>query len=71
MINNIINNIPKHKHNTDTMTREQLEDELRNTILFLFECITGYSGIDDPDWIELICNEVGFTDEDYRKIMRI
>lgn len=47
-----------------------LEIKLYNAIILLFdENITEYNGLDDEEFIEKVCSEVGMTEEEYRKLM--
>ena len=49
---------------------KNLEAKLYNAIILLFdENITEYNGLDDEEFIEKVCNEVGMTEKEYRKLM--
>ena len=45
---------------------------LRNAIITWFdECYESYKGLDDPEWIKHVCDEINITKNDYHKIMNI
>ena len=49
---------------------KNLEVKLYNAIILLFdENITEYNGLDDEEFIEKVCSEVGMTEKEYRKLM--
>ena len=49
---------------------KKLEIKLYNAIILLFdENITEYNGLDDEEFIEKVCSEVGMTEKEYRKLM--
>ena len=48
----------------------KMEKMLYNAIILLFdENITEYNGLDDEEFIEKVCSEVGMTEKEYRKLM--
>lgn len=48
----------------------KMEAMLYNAIILLFdENITEYNGLDDEEFIEKVCSEVGMTEKEYRKLM--
>ena len=50
--------------------KKELENMLYNAIILLFdENITEYNGLDDEEFIDKICSEVGMTEKEYRKLM--
>jgi hypothetical protein len=50
--------------------KKEMENMLYNAIILLFdENITEYNGLDDEEFIEKVCNEVGMTEKEYRKLM--
>lgn len=47
-----------------------MENLLYNAIIKWFDdAFTDWGSIDDPDWIEYVCNEIGITKEEYKRIM--
>ena len=49
---------------------KKMEKMLYNAIILLFdENITEYNGLDDEEFIDKICSEVGMTEKEYRKLM--
>lgn len=45
---------------------------LFDAILCWFEeSFEDWGSIDDPDWIEHVCEGIGITEEEYRKIMEL
>lgn len=43
---------------------------LYNAIIKWFDdALTDWGSIDDPDWIEYVCNEIGITETEYKRIM--
>ena len=52
------------------MEKKEMENMLYNAIILLFdENITEYNGLDDKEFIEKVCSEVGMTEKEYRKLM--
>ena len=50
--------------------KKEMENMLYNAIILLFdENITEYNGLDDEEFIDKICSEVGMTEKEYRKLM--
>lgn len=48
----------------------KMEKMLYNAIILLFdENITEYNGLDDEEFIEKVCSEVGMTKEEYKKLI--
>ena len=51
---------------------ENLKVKLYNAILTIFdESFTEYSGLDDEEFMEKICQSVGMTEIEYKKLMLI
>ena len=49
-----------------------MEDVLYNTIIKWFDdALTDWGSIDDPDWIDYVCNEIGITETEYKRIMKL
>ena len=45
---------------------------LYNAILCWFEeALEDWGDIDNPDWIEHVCNEIDITEEEYKRIMNL
>lgn len=45
---------------------------LYNAIIKWFDdALTDWGSINDPDWIEYVCEEIGITPEEYARIMKI
>lgn len=40
-------------------------------ICWFEEAFEDWGSIDDPDWIEHVCEGIGITEEEYRKIMEL
>lgn len=50
--------------------KKEMEKMLYNAIILLFdENITEYNGLDDEEFIDKVCSEVGMTEKEYRKLM--
>ena len=48
----------------------KMEIMLFNAIILLFdENITEYKGIDDEEFINKVCSEIGMTEDEYKKLM--
>ena len=48
----------------------KMEKMLYNAIILLFdENINEYNGLDDEEFIDKICSEIGMTEEEYRKLV--
>ena len=46
------------------------ENIINNAItVWLSEAIDDWESLDNPEWIEHVCNETGLTEEDYRRII--
>ena len=52
--------------------KKEIEKMLYNAIILLFdENITEYNGLDDEEFIEFVCDEVGMSKEEYKTLMKI
>lgn len=50
----------------------KMETMLYNAIILLFDVnITEYNGLDDEEFIEFVCDEVGMSKEEYKTLMKI
>ena len=55
-----------------TNNNTKLETLLYNAIITLLDFnITEYNGIDDEEFIEFVCDEVGMSEEEYKTLMKI
>lgn len=51
---------------------ESLKAKLYNAILTIFdESFTEYKGLDDEEFIEMVCQSVGMTEPEYKELMLI
>ena len=49
-----------------------METALYNAIIKWFDdSLEDWSGIDSPEWIDYVCNEIGITEEEYKRIMEL
>ena len=49
-----------------------MEVLLYNAIIKWFEdAFTDWEDIDNPDWIDYVCDEIGITEEEYKRIMQL
>ena len=50
---------------------KNMEVLLYNAILCWFEeNLEDWESTDNPDWIEHVCDEIGITEEEYKRIMK-
>ena len=57
---------------TKTTNTTRFENLLYNAIICLLDFnITDYNGLDDKEFIEFVCDEVGLSEKEYKRIMKI
>lgn len=57
---------------TKTTNTTRFENLLYNAIICLLDFnITEYNGLDDEEFIEFVCDEVGMSKEEYKTLMKI
>ena len=61
------------KQKTEPIINEKLETLLYKTIIAWFDEVQyiDYNSIDEQGWIEYVCSEIGITEEEYKKIMKL
>ena len=61
------------KQKIEPITNEKLETLLYKTIISWFDEVQyiDYDSIDEQGWIENVCSEIGITEEDYKRIMKL
>lgn len=51
---------------------ENMETKLFNAIVTIFDTsFTEYDGLDDEEFIEMVCESVGMTETEYKELMNV
>lgn len=51
---------------------ENMKTKLYNAIVTLFDqSFTEYDGLDDEEFIEMVCESVGMTETEYKELMNV